>query len=91
MIVSVADPKDIIRYTSQPSPGIFDFLNKQVHPTTVVYEGMINLAENLSDDGTIGIRLVQDDFCRQLIKRMRKPMVSTSANISGTPAPRLFW
>ena len=51
---------------------------------------MINLAENLSEDGTIGIRLVQDDFCRQLIKRLRKPLVSTSANVSGAPAPRFY-
>jgi L-threonylcarbamoyladenylate synthase len=90
MIVLLADPKDINRYTSQPHPGIFQFLKDQTRPTTVIYDGVINLAENLSEDGTIGIRVVQDDFCRQLIKRFRKPIVSTSANISGEPSPGSF-
>jgi len=90
MIVLVADPKDILRYTSQPHPGVFDFLQKQTRPTTVIYEGAINLADNLSEDGSVAIRVVKDDFCRQLIRRLRKPMVSTSANNSGAPAPRFF-
>jgi L-threonylcarbamoyladenylate synthase len=51
---------------------------------------MINLAENLSEDGTIAIRLVKDSFCRHLIRRLKKPLVSTSANISGERAPRFF-
>ena len=90
MIVLLADPKDIIRYTSHPHPGIFDFLQKQERPTTVIYEGMIGLADNLSEEGSIAIRVVKDDFCRQLIKRLRKPIVSSSANISGEPTPRFF-
>jgi L-threonylcarbamoyladenylate synthase len=49
------------------------------------------MAPNLiAHDGSIAIRIVKDEFCRHLIKRLRKPLVSTSANISGQPAPALF-
>jgi L-threonylcarbamoyladenylate synthase len=91
LIVLMTDPRDILKYTSQPDPHIFDFLKTVTKPTTVIYEGAIGLAPNLiGADGTIGIRLVKDDFCRHLIKRFRKPIVSTSANISGEPAPAFY-
>ena len=91
MIILLADAKDILKYVSQPDLRIFDYLQTVQKPTTVIYEGAIGLAENLlPDEGTVAIRLVKDDFCRQLIKRFRKPIVSTSANISGAPAPRYF-
>ncbi len=60
-------------------------------PTTIIYDGAIGLADNLvNEDGSIAIRIVKEDFCRHLIKRFRKPIVSTSANISGEPTPRNF-
>jgi L-threonylcarbamoyladenylate synthase len=91
LIVLVADKRDILKYTSQPDLRIFDFLATVKKPTTVIYEGALGLAANLvNSDGTIAIRLVQDDFCRHLIKRFRKPIVSTSANISGEEAPAFF-
>jgi L-threonylcarbamoyladenylate synthase len=91
LIVLVAEEKDILNYTSQPDPRIFDYLRNAAKPTTVIYEGALGLASNLVNaDGTIAIRLVDDPFCRHLIKRLRKPLVSTSANISGEPAPAFF-
>jgi L-threonylcarbamoyladenylate synthase len=91
LIVLMADRKDILRYTSQPDLRIFDFLSTVDKPTTIIYEGAIGLADNLVNaDGTIGIRLVNDEFCRHLIKRLRKPLVSTSANVSGHPTPAFF-
>jgi L-threonylcarbamoyladenylate synthase len=91
LIVLMTDPRDILKYTSQPDPHIFEFLKTVMKPTTVIYEGAINLAPNLINaDGTIGIRLVKEDFCRHLLKRFRKPIVSTSANISGEPAPAFY-
>lgn len=91
MIILLADPRDILKYVSQPDPRIFNYLDAVEKPTTVIYEGAIGLAESLvPSDGSIAIRLVKDVFCRQLIKRFRKPIVSTSANISGEPAPRYF-
>jgi L-threonylcarbamoyladenylate synthase len=91
LIVLLADERDILKYTSQPDLRIFDYLRTVVKPTTVIYEGAIGLAANLAGtDGTVAIRLTEDAFCRHLIKRFRKPIVSTSANISGEPAPAFF-
>jgi L-threonylcarbamoyladenylate synthase len=91
MIVLLADPKDINRYTSHAEPFITEYLKKTTKPTTIIYEGALGLAENLiSKDGSIAIRIVREDFCRHLIKRFRKPIVSTSANISGQDSPQNF-
>jgi L-threonylcarbamoyladenylate synthase len=91
LIVLVTNQRDILKYSSQPDLRIFDFLKTVQRPTTVIYEGAIGLAPNLINaDGTIAIRLVGDTFCRHLIRRSRKPLVSTSANRSGDPAPASF-
>ena len=91
MIVLVADEKDIMQHVAAPDLSLFDYLDKATKPTTVVYEGALGFADNLvAKDGSIAIRICKDEFCRQLIKRFRKPIVSTSANISGMPAPKFF-
>ena len=91
LIVLLADPRDINRYVGLPEPYLFDYLQTVVRPTTIIYEGAIGLAENLiAADGSIAIRVVKEDFCRHLIKRFGKPLVSTSANISGKTAPGHF-
>lgn len=84
MIVLVADERDVLQYTAAPDLAVFDYLQQTDKPTTVIYEGAIGLAVNLvAKDGSIAIRICQDPFCKQLIKRFRKPIVSSSANISG--------
>src|SRR6202000_1689914 len=91
LIVLMADERDVLKYTSQPDLRVFDYLHTVKKPTTVIYEGAIGLAANLvSDDGTVAIRLVDDLFCRHLIKRFRRPIVSTSANISGEATPAFY-
>ncbi len=91
MIVLLADQRDLLQYVASPDLAIFDFLDAATKPTTVIYDDAIGLADNLiSQDGTIAIRIVQETFCKHLIKRFRKPVVSTSANISNEPAPRNF-
>ncbi|SRR5258705_2913592 len=91
MIVLVSDEKDIMQYVAAPDLSLLDYLNKTTKPTTVVYEGALGFADNLvAKDGSIAIRICKDEFCRHLIKRFRKPIVSTSANISGMPAPKIF-
>ncbi|MBS1603722.1 MAG: threonylcarbamoyl-AMP synthase [Bacteroidetes bacterium] len=91
LIVLMADERDILKYTSQPDLRVFDYLRSTTKPTTVIYEGAIGFADNLvNEDGTIAIRLVDDTFCKHLIKRFRKPIVSTSANISGDPSPAFY-
>ncbi|MFN8290786.1 MAG: L-threonylcarbamoyladenylate synthase [Chitinophagaceae bacterium] len=91
LIVLVADERDILHYTAAPDLAVFDYLQTAAKPTTVIYEGAIGLAGNLAaPDGSIGIRICADVFCKNLIRRFRKPLVSTSANISGEPAPGIF-
>lgn len=91
MIVLVAAEKDIMQHVAAPDLSLFDYLGKTTKPTTVVYDGALGFADNLvGKDGSIAIRICKDEFCRQLIKRFRKPIVSTSANISGKPAPKFF-
>ncbi len=91
LIVLLADKKDVLKYSTQPDLNIFDFLKTVSIPTTVIYQGAIGLAENIiNEDGTAAMRVVDESFCKQLIKRFRKPIVSTSANISGEPYPRFF-
>ena len=87
MIILVADE----RYVMQPEPGVFGYLKKTKKPTTVIYRDVIGLADNLNNkDGSVAIRICKDEFCRHLIKGLRTPIVSTSANISGTVFPRNF-
>lgn len=91
LIVLLADERDILQYVSAVDLSLFDYLEEQTRPTTVIYEGAIGFAENLTGaDGSIAIRLCNEPFCRQLLKRFRKPIVSTSANISGEPPARIY-
>ncbi|MEO6406895.1 MAG: L-threonylcarbamoyladenylate synthase [Ferruginibacter sp.] len=91
MIILLAEEKDIVKYTDQPEPVIFDYIKGVHKPTTVIYESAKGLAKNIiNKDGSIGIRVVNDNFCRRLIERFGKPIVSTSSNISGFPPPAFF-
>lgn len=91
MIVLVADEKDIVRHVTQPDLQIFDYIKGVTKPTTVIYEGGVGLASNLlGADGSVAIRICGDTFCKHLIRRFRKPIVSTSANLSGYPPPQCF-
>ena len=91
LIVLMADQREILHYVTAPDLAVFDFIQQQSRPTTIVYENAIGFADNLlADDGSIAIRIVKDDFCRHLIKRLKKPIVSTSANISNMATPATF-
>lgn len=91
LIVLVAGEHDILQYVAAPDLALFDYLEEQERPVTVIYDDVIGLAENvLAADGSAGIRIAKDLFCRALIKRFGKPIVSSSANISGEPAPASF-
>jgi len=91
MIVLLANERDLLNYVAAPDPAVFDYLEKLDKPTTVIYDNAIHLADNLlAPDGSVGIRIVNDPFCKQLINRLKKPLVSTSANISGEKPPARF-
>ena len=68
-----------------------DIIEEAEKPSTIIYPGARNLAANLlAPDGSVGIRLTSDPFCRKLIENTGLPIVSTSANISGDPSPDTF-
>jgi len=68
-----------------------DLLASITNPVTIIYSNARKLAQNvIASDGTIAIRIVRDDFCSELIRRFGKPIVSTSANISGFDPPAVF-
>ncbi|MBO9732054.1 MAG: threonylcarbamoyl-AMP synthase [Chitinophaga sp.] len=91
LVILLADVKDLLHFIANPRPDIADIIDGFTRPTTVIYEGALGLAPNvINEDGSIAIRIVKDPFCRHLIKRLRKPLVSTSANISGEPSPACF-
>lgn len=86
MIILVAEESAIFNYVFEPHKNIFQFLFSAQKPVTVIYGQAKNLAKNLiNSDGTIAIRIVKDDFCKTLIHQFKKPIVSTSANVSGEP------
>lgn len=86
LITLVSDKKMLKKLTdSVPDTDITS------DPTTVIYQNIEGLSDNLlAEDGTAAIRIVQDNFCKQLIEIFGKAIVSTSANISGTKSPKQF-
>lgn len=91
LIVLVAGERDVMQYTAAVDLSLFDYLDSATRPTTVIYEHGLGFAENLvAADGSIAIRICNEAFCKALIKRFGKPIVSTSANISGEPAAPFF-
>ncbi len=91
LIVLLASERDILQYVAAPDPEVFNYLENISIPTTVIYDYGLNVADEvLNEDGSIAIRLIREDFCRHLIKRFKKPIVSTSANVHGQPSPQNF-
>lgn len=91
LIVLLAEARSIIEYVAAPPPDIIDILEQFDRPTTVIYQGALGFPANaVHADGSIAIRVTNDPFCKALIKRMQLPLVSTSANLSGAPAPADF-
>ena len=91
MIILLADKMDIFKYVDNPAPKILEYISTTLNPVTAIYQNGKNLAESLiNEDGTVAIRIVNDAFCKALIKIFCKPIVSTSANISGTSPPQNF-
>lgn len=78
-------------YVTEVPDVAYDLIEYAENPLTLVFPNAKNLAKNvINADGSVGIRIVKHDFCTQLIQRFRKPITSTSANISGQPTPLFF-
>ena len=79
------------RYVRQVPDVAWDLIELADKPTTVILDGAVNLAPNLvADDGSIAMRITREEFSRELCYRFQKAIVSTSANISGQPAPQNY-
>ena len=91
MICLVSDFKMLNLYIENIPEIAYDILKYAVNPTTIIYDKPVRVAENLIEkDNSLAIRVVKEGFSSQLIKKLRKPIVSTSANISGQKTPILF-
>ena len=91
MLVLLDNPVKLEFYLSDVPEIAWDLIELTEKPLTIIYEGARNLAPSLiTDEGTIGIRITDEQFSRELCKQFRKPIVSTSANISGEPSPSQF-
>lgn len=91
-LICLVDNADRIqRYVRNVPSVAWDLIDCAVNPLTVILNGAQNLApELLAEDGSVGLRVTQEEFSRQLCFRFQKPVVSTSANVSGEPAPANF-
>jgi L-threonylcarbamoyladenylate synthase len=91
LLVLVNGDQMLERYVKDIPEISFDLTGVSDDPITIVYPEGKNLAEGVcSDDGSVGIRICRDEFCNELITRFRKPIISTSANLSGKASPENF-
>ena len=91
MVVLVCDEKMLNRYVKEVPAIAWDLIEAAENPLTIIYPDGRGLASSIiAADGSVGIRLVKDEFCRDLIHKFGKPIVSSSANISGEPSPKTF-
>jgi len=91
LIILVDEPGRIPSYVNEIPEIAWDLIDLANEPLTIIYPKAKNLPKNLvALDGSIGIRVVNHEFCKRLIQRFGKPIVSTSANISGQPFPKTF-
>ena len=91
MIILLDDEKNLEKYVSGVPPIAYDLIRNSASPLTIVYPGARNISKKLiRKDGTIAIRIARDRFASQVVRHLGKPLVSTSANISGTPTAVTF-
>lgn len=91
MIILLHNDNQIAAYVNEVPEVAYELIEYNEKPLTIVYSNAKNLAANVpAEDGSIGIRVVKHPFCEQLLQRFKKPIVSTSANLSGSPSPKGF-
>ena len=91
LICLVSDFKMLNEYVENVPEVAYDILKYAKKPTTIIYDNPIRVAENIiAEDNSLAIRVPKDEFCKKLIQKMRRPLVSTSANVSGEKTPQSF-
>ena len=92
LICLVSDFKMLNQYVEEIPEVAYDLLKYADKPTTIIYQNPIRLATNLiAEDDTLAIRVVNDIFAKELVRKYKKPIVSTSANLSGQKTPSNFF
>ena len=91
MLVLMGSEAELERYVDNVPEVAYNLIEVADKPLTIIYDKAHGLAQNLlAEDGSVGIRIPKDMFCKQLCQQMRKPIVSTSANVSGSSSPCNF-
>lgn len=91
LICLVSDVVMLERIFREIPDAAYDLIDHSDKPTTIIYDNPSGVAKNLiAPDNTLAVRVVKDEFCQQLIRKLNRPIVSTSANISGAPTPKSF-
>lgn len=91
LICLVHDFRMLNEYVENVPEVAYDILKFAKKPTTIIYDDPIRVAENIiAADNSLAIRVTKDEFCKKMIQRFRKPLVSTSANISGEKTPQSY-
>jgi len=88
-IILLEDDRKLNKYVKEIPEVAWDLLDSADKPLTIIYPNAVSLPQNLiAEDGSIAIRIVKDGFVNKLIRKLNKPLVSTSANITGEPSPK---
>jgi len=91
MIILLDTESKLPSYVREVPEIAYDLIEYAENPLTIIYSGAKNLASNVvGADGSIAIRVTRDEFCKQLIQRFKKPIISTSANLSNESSPANF-
>ena len=91
LVLLAADLDMVARYVREVPQMAIQLVEVNDSPMTIIYPGAVGIAPNeVAEDGTVGMRIPLNEDCVDLCRRLGRPVVSTSANISGEPAPRKF-
>ena len=90
LIILVDTAERLADYVVNVPAIAYDLIKAAKSPLSIIYAESKNLARNVSADKSICIRVVNHDFCKEVIRRLGKPITSTSANLSGQPSPLTY-
>lgn len=91
MIILLESVEKLERYLKHVPPIAYDLIANSKSPLTIIYPGAKGLAKNvMASDGTIAIRIVQGEYCSEVLQQLDRPVVSTSANYAGQPTASFF-
>lgn len=87
-ILLMSGSRQLRKYLANPVPDLDEFIDQFIEPTTIIYPNAVNLPDEvLAEDGSVAVRIVQHPFCLAVLHRLKHPLISTSANLSGQVAP----